>query len=172
MNFWDVYNANIKGEGAKGPTGSSQQPKCGSGNYNDRVHNNTHAYNDSRTNNGQAYNSQAYSDSCGNGGSYCNEQGNSGQAYCDGNHAARQGKSSQNFGNGQPFGGDFAEKLSGLSGKSEGELYGELNGIVKRMKSEGTFDPAALENVYNTAYPFLNDAQRRRMRNIIDMLRG
>lgn len=46
----------------------------------------------------------------------------------------------------------------------------QLADVAKRMKAQGTFDPQSLENLYNTAYPMLNDEQRRRMRGIIDML--
>ena len=48
----------------------------------------------------------------------------------------------------------------------------ELASTVARMKSDGTFDATAMENLYNTAAPFLNDMQRQRMRSIIDMFKG
>ena len=69
-------------------------------------------------------------------------------------------------------GKDIYERYASYGGKSEDELTRELREKVARMKAEGTFDPAALENLYNTAYPFLNEAQRQRMRGIIDMLNG
>ena len=48
----------------------------------------------------------------------------------------------------------------------------DLAATVARMKKEGTFDISALENLYDTASPFLNDEQRSRMRSIIDMLKA
>jgi len=40
------------------------------------------------------------------------------------------------------------------------------------MKKDGSFDAAAMENLYNTAAPFLNEEQKQRMRSIIDMFKG
>ena len=54
----------------------------------------------------------------------------------------------------------------------EEELTAQLLESAKRMKAQGSFDSQALENLYNTAYPMLNDAQRQRMRSIIDMLKN
>lgn len=64
------------------------------------------------------------------------------------------------------------EKLNEFSGKSEDQLMNDLASTVARMKKEGTFDISALENLYDTASPFLNDEQRSRMRSIIDMLKA
>lgn len=64
----------------------------------------------------------------------------------------------------------FEDKFATYSQKSEEELMSQLADVAKRMKAQGTFDPQSLENLYNTAYPMLNDEQRRRMRGIIDML--
>lgn len=63
------------------------------------------------------------------------------------------------------------EKLNEYSGKSEDQLMNDLASTVARMKKDGTFDISSLENLYNTASPFLNDEQRGRMRSIIDMLK-
>lgn len=73
---------------------------------------------------------------------------------------------------GQACGGaSMEDKLSSYLGKSEEQLMSELSSAVDKMKADGTFDPSALERVYNAAYPFLSDAQRERMRAIIDMLK-
>lgn len=64
------------------------------------------------------------------------------------------------------------EKLDEYSSKSEDQLMNDLLSTVARMKKDGTFDISALENLYNTASPFLNDEQRGRMRSIINMLKG
>ena len=65
---------------------------------------------------------------------------------------------------------DVRRKYEQYSGKNENQLMSELAETVARMKSEGSFDPQAIENMYNTAAPFLNDMQRQRMRYIIDTL--
>ncbi len=67
---------------------------------------------------------------------------------------------------------DLARRLAGFEGKSEEQLMGELLSSVGRMKSEGSFDPAALDRLYATASQFLSQGQRERMRAIIDMLKG
>ncbi len=72
---------------------------------------------------------------------------------------------------GQSSGG-FEDKFAAYSQKSEDELTAQLIEVAKRMKAEGTFNPQSLENLYNTAYPMLNDEQRRRMRDIIDALKA
>ncbi len=65
---------------------------------------------------------------------------------------------------------EVRDKFEQYSGKDENQLMSELARTVARMKSEGSFDSSAIENMYNTAAPFLNDEQRKRMRAIIDML--
>ena len=67
---------------------------------------------------------------------------------------------------------DVRNKFEQYSGKSEDQLMNELAATVARMKNDGTFDATAMENLYNTASPFLNDMQRQRMRAIIDMFKG
>lgn len=67
---------------------------------------------------------------------------------------------------------DVRNKFEQYSGKSEEQLMNELAATVARMKNDGTFDAAAMENLYNTASPFLNDMQRQRMRAIIDTFKG
>ena len=54
---------------------------------------------------------------------------------------------------------DVRRKFEQYNGKDENELMSELASTVARMKSEGTFDAAAIENMYNTASPFLSDMQ-------------
>lgn len=65
---------------------------------------------------------------------------------------------------------DMRQKFEQYSSKSEDQLLCELSALAARMKNEGTFDAAAIENLYATASPFLNDMQRQRMRQLIDML--
>lgn len=65
---------------------------------------------------------------------------------------------------------DVRQKFEEYSSKSEEQLMSELSSLAARMKREGTFDAAVMENLYNTASPFLNEAQRQRMRQLINML--
>lgn len=67
--------------------------------------------------------------------------------------------------------GDFKDKFNNYTSKSESELMDELTKVAKKMKADGSFDVAMLENLYNTASPFLNPVQRERMRGIIDALK-
>lgn len=67
--------------------------------------------------------------------------------------------------------GAFQNKFENYRDKSEDELMDELSRVVRKMKSDGTFDIGALENFYATATPFLNPTQRERMKSIIDMLK-
>ena len=67
---------------------------------------------------------------------------------------------------------DFQRKFEEYSAKSEDQLMQELLTTVNRLKAEGKFDVSSLENLYATASPFLGEEQRRRMRGIIDMLKG
>lgn len=66
----------------------------------------------------------------------------------------------------------FEQKFASYAQKSEEELTAQLLDVARRMKEQGSFDPNALENLYNTAYPMLGEMQRQRMRSIIDMLKG
>ena len=77
---------------------------------------------------------------------------------------------SNQFGGMNSDGCGYKERFEQYSNKSEEQLMNEMFATVRRMKSEGSFDAAALENLYNTAYPFLNEMQRQRMRSIIDMI--
>ena len=93
------------------------------------------------------------------------------------NNNSQSNTYNNNNGNGQCGGADNIDadvrnKFEQYSGKSEDQLMSELASTVARMKNEGTFDAAAMENLYNTAAPFLNDMQRQRMRAIIDMFKG
>ena len=80
-------------------------------------------------------------------------------------NAYRQGQ-----GCAQGAGSDFYDRLNSFTDKSEEQLMSELTSAVDRMKAEGAFDPASPERLYVTAAPFLSEAQRERMRRIIDML--
>ncbi len=65
----------------------------------------------------------------------------------------------------------FEQKIASYAQKSEEDLTAQLLDVARRMKEQGSFDPSALENLYNTAYPMLGEMQRQRMRSIIDMLK-
>lgn len=66
---------------------------------------------------------------------------------------------------------DVYDAVDKLKGKSEGELLGDLMGEAARLKREGKFDPAELEAVYETAKGMMSDAQLKRLRSLIDMLK-
>ncbi len=74
--------------------------------------------------------------------------------------------------NGEQCRESFEQKFASYAQKSEEELTAQLLDVARRMKEQGSFDPNALENLYNTAYPMLGEMQRQRMRSIIDMLKG
>lgn len=67
---------------------------------------------------------------------------------------------------------DVYDKMNEFSGKSESQLSDELTYLVGKMKADGTFNPDELVNLYNTAYPYLNDYQRERMKDIINNIIG
>ncbi|MDE6060950.1 MAG: hypothetical protein K2G31_05735, partial [Clostridia bacterium] len=114
------------------------------------------------------------------GGVYGNQNGNGayGNQYASGAYSNQtaggfnQGANGGSFQNGgqytQATEQDVRQKFEQYSSKSEEQLLGELASLAERMKSDGTFDPAAIENLYNTASPFLNDMQRQRMRQLVD----
>lgn len=89
----------------------------------------------------------------------------------DGSQGGQNGGYKVNCG-GQRESQSFEEKFASFAQKSEEELTAQLLESAKRMKAQGSFDSQALENLYNTACPMLNDAQRQRMRSIIDMLKN
>lgn len=59
-----------------------------------------------------------------------------------------------------------------FSGMSEDELLKTLVEKVDELKSEGKFDVSALEKMYELSSSGLNDEQKKRMRTIIDLLKG
>ena len=106
-----------------------------------------------------------------NNNSFNNAYGNNGAFNNANGGFATQGN------NGTQCGADGVDeqvraRFEQYEGKSEDQLMSELASTVARMKKDGTFDATAMENLYNTALPFLNDTQRQRMRAIIDMFKG
>ncbi|NLZ25429.1 MAG: hypothetical protein GX891_03110 [Clostridiales bacterium] len=63
------------------------------------------------------------------------------------------------------------EKLKQYSGKSESELMSELMRTANKMKAEGKFDAAELENLYQRASGLLTSEQLKRLRSLIDMIK-
>lgn len=130
----------------------------------------------SRTVNPQNFGTQGFNNQNGSAQNYGGRNCNSGYGVNSTYNAQNDGNgtyNAQNVGEGCNFSEqDVRSKMEQYSGKSEDQLMNELTGMVARMKSEGTFDPSAVENLFNTASPFLNETQRERMRSIIDMLKG
>ncbi len=151
MNFWErgSYSQNNKNNNGSGGSGD------GFGN-NGQNRGGANAFGGNGT----------YSD-----GNFGNSRGGSNDRRTDG--ARPDGAGGMN---GQGSAGcseqDVRDKFNEYSSKSEQQLMSELSSLVNKMKSDGSFDPQAIENLYNTAAPFLNEMQRERMRAIIDMIRG
>ena len=147
MNFWERNNFGTQ-------NGTYNNPNA-NGAYGNQNMNGAY---------GGAYNGQnangAYGVPNGNG-TYGNQYANG--AY---NNQGANGNSQRTQATEQ----DVRQKFEEYSSKSEEQLLGELASLAERMKKDGSFDPAAIENLYNTASPFLNDMQRSRMRQLVDML--
>lgn len=151
----DFYSFNNMGQGY-----NRYGSQNGNGNYNDNDGSNVNS------SNANGYN--------GNGGNYGYRSGgnvNGNMGYNNyGNVDNRNYGNNVNF-NDAGTNNDFQSKFDEYSSMSEKQLYAELANVVDRMKRDGSFDISALENLYATSAPFLNDVQRERMKNIIDMLK-
>ena len=56
------------------------------------------------------------------------------------------------------------------SGMSESELMRELMTATSRQKAEGKFDPDAVKKGMDAIMPMLDDAQKRKLREIVGKL--
>lgn len=116
-------------------------------------------------NGGDNVNSSSANGYNASGDNYGNRNGGNGNA---GNRNYGNNGDSNNAGSNN----DFQSKFDEYSSMSEKQLYVELANVVERMKRDGSFNISALENLYATSAPFLNEVQRERMKNIIDMLKS
>lgn len=150
----DFYSYNDMG-------GSNRYGSQNNGNYNNGFRN---GVNNSGGDSNANYNNGACNNAdCSNRGNNTNYNG-----YNNGNYEG--GYSNGNYNNcGNQ--NDFQNKFDEYSSMSEKQLYAELANVVDRMKKDGTFDISALENLYATSSPYLNETQRARMKGIIDMLK-
>lgn len=150
----DFYSYNDMG-------GSNRYGSQNNGNYNNR------SFGNGVNNSGERVNANYCNSGCNNddfgnrGGNNTNYNGYS-NGNCDGGFDNGNNNCNQN---------NFQNKFDEYSSMSEKQLYAELANVVDRMKREGTFDISALENLYATSSPYLNEAQRARMKSIIDMLK-
>ncbi|MBQ1520478.1 MAG: hypothetical protein IIZ56_03280 [Clostridia bacterium] len=62
------------------------------------------------------------------------------------------------------------ELIAKYSGMSEDELMRELKSAAGRQKAEGRFDENALKKGMDAIMPMLDDAQKRKLREIVGML--
>lgn len=67
---------------------------------------------------------------------------------------------------------NFKDAYQRYANKSEDELMSELLSKANSMKEQGLFDINSLEKLYATASPLLNEAQQKKMRSVIDALKG
>lgn len=66
----------------------------------------------------------------------------------------------------------FNEAYQRYSGRSEEELMQELLSKAGALRASGQLDVEGLERLYATAAPLLSEVQRKRMRGIIDAIKG
>lgn len=74
--------------------------------------------------------------------------------------------------NGMGRGEELFDGYKKYAGMSQDELMKTLIDKVNEQKSEGKFDADALERMYALASPSLSEQQQKRMRSIIDVLKG
>lgn len=160
----DFYSFNNMGQGY-----NRYGSQNGNGNYNDNDGSNANSSN-ANGYNGNGDNNGYRSGGNVNGNMGYNNYGSaSNRNY--GNSGNFNNAGANNDFNNAGSNSDFQSKFDEYSGMSEKQLYAELASVVDRMKRDGSFDISTLENLYATSAPFLNDIQRERMKNIIDMLR-
>ena len=58
-----------------------------------------------------------------------------------------------------------------MNGKSEGQLWRQIIAEAEKGKREGRLTNADLDNFYNTVYPMVNGAQRRKLKEVIARLK-
>lgn len=61
--------------------------------------------------------------------------------------------------------------IKAREGKSEEQLTAELLKTVKKSKEEGRFSESEMENFKNTVSPLLNDEQRKKLDEIMLLLK-
>lgn len=54
---------------------------------------------------------------------------------------------------------------------TEGELMEELKRMTRAQEQTGEMSTTRMEEIYNTLWPFLNEAQRQKMQEVIRRLK-
>lgn len=68
---------------------------------------------------------------------------------------------------------DFAKAISkAMNGKSEGQLLRTIIAEAERGKRDGRLTNADLDNFYNTIYPMLDGAKRKKLKEVIAKLKN
>ena len=65
-----------------------------------------------------------------------------------------------------------AEFIQANSGKSEAELMDQLKSITDAEREAGTMNDTKLEEIYGKLYPYLTQAQRQKMEQVIARLKS
>ncbi len=154
----DFYSFNNMGQGFNRYGAQNDNGNCTEGN------------NANYGNGNNGYDRNNAGNDCGGAGNF-GYNGNNG-GYGNGNAGYNGNANCNNNGYNCNNGNNFQNKFNEYSSMSEKQLYAELANVVDRMKRDGSFDIGALENLYATSSPFLNEAQRERMKGIIDMLKS
>ncbi len=70
--------------------------------------------------------------------------------------------------------GDAAKNVEQVvnqyAGKSEGELISTLQGMVNNERAAGRLDAARIETIKKTLLPMMDEAQRKRMEELLRLL--
>lgn len=64
------------------------------------------------------------------------------------------------------------DTISKYENKSEGELMGDLEGMIRQGKKDGTFTDEMLEAFMKNVAPMMDKDQRKKMRSIADMIKS
>ena len=59
-----------------------------------------------------------------------------------------------------------------MNGKSEGQLWRQIIAEAERGKREGRLTNADLDNFYNTVYPMVDGAKRKKLKEVISRLKS
>ena len=68
------------------------------------------------------------------------------------------------------YGDDIDNLINKFNGMSEGELITEVFKIINEKKRNGTFNPDEIDQLASIIAPMLNDEQRQKMQQLIDLI--
>lgn len=66
---------------------------------------------------------------------------------------------------------DINDALNTYRNKSEAELMDTLQAMTDEERKSGNMDDTKLDEIYQMLYPMLNDAQRRKMEQVLGRLK-